>query len=85
MVFDTRPEGARKFGRAKLRWEDGVIQDVSTLAVRNWRNVDMHREDWLKPLKKPGSIQDCRADDDDDDDDDEFPGSFSNVQRKNIL
>jgi hypothetical protein len=24
-VFNTRPEGTRKIGRPKLRWEDGVI------------------------------------------------------------
>jgi hypothetical protein len=27
-VFDIRPEGSRKIERPKLRWEDGVIQDI---------------------------------------------------------
>jgi hypothetical protein len=29
-----------------------MIQDVRALGARNWRNVTMNREDWLKPLKK---------------------------------
>jgi hypothetical protein len=51
-VFDTRPEGTRKIGRPKLRWEDGVIQDIRALGVKNWSNVAMDREDWRKLLKK---------------------------------
>jgi hypothetical protein len=27
-VFDTRRERTRKIRRPKLRWEDGVIQDI---------------------------------------------------------
>jgi hypothetical protein len=50
-VFDARPEGTRKPGRPKLRWKDGVIQDIRTLEVKTWRNVNMNTEDWLKPLK----------------------------------
>jgi hypothetical protein len=51
-VFDIRPEGTRKIGRPILRWGDGVIQDIRTLGVKNWRNVAMDREDWPKLLKK---------------------------------
>jgi hypothetical protein len=32
-VFDTRPEGTRKIRRPKLRWEDGLIQDIRALGV----------------------------------------------------
>jgi hypothetical protein len=51
-VFDTRHEGTRKIGRHKLRWEDGVIQDIKALGVKIWRNVAMNVENWLKLLKK---------------------------------
>jgi hypothetical protein len=51
-VFDIRPEGTRKIGRPKLRWEDGVIQDIRVLGVKNWRDVAMDREDWRKLQKK---------------------------------
>jgi hypothetical protein len=60
-VFDTRSEGTRKIGRPKLRWEDGVIQDIRALGVKNWRNVAMKREDWRKLPKKVRSTQGCRA------------------------
>jgi hypothetical protein len=29
-----------------------VIPDIGALGVRNWRNMAMNREDWLKTLKK---------------------------------
>jgi hypothetical protein len=27
-VFNTKPDGVRSVGRTKLRWEDGVDQDI---------------------------------------------------------
>jgi hypothetical protein len=51
-VFDTRPERTRKTGNPALRWEDGVIQDIRGLGVKNRRNVAMDREDGRKLLKK---------------------------------
>jgi hypothetical protein len=27
-VFNCEPYGSRKVGRPKLRWEDGVLQDI---------------------------------------------------------
>jgi hypothetical protein len=41
-VFDTRPEGTRKNGRPRLTWDDGVIQNIRALGVKNWRNVAMN-------------------------------------------
>jgi membrane glycosyltransferase len=40
-VFNTKPTGIRKIRRPKLRWEDGVIQDIKTFGVKNWRNIAM--------------------------------------------
>jgi hypothetical protein len=51
MVSDTRPEGTRKTGRPKLRLEDGVIQDIRALGMKNSRNVAMNKEYCLKLLK----------------------------------
>jgi hypothetical protein len=42
-VFDTRPEGTRKTGRSRQRWEDGVIQDIRDLGANNWRTADKAR------------------------------------------
>jgi hypothetical protein len=51
-VYDIRPEITRKIGRPRFRQEDGVIQDIRALGVKNWRNVAMNREDSWKLLKK---------------------------------
>jgi len=45
-------EGRRQRGRPKLRWEDGVMEDVRKLGERNWRNGARNRDSWQKLLKK---------------------------------
>jgi len=34
----------RPIGRPKLRWEDGVLEDIKTMNVRNWKNVAQNRD-----------------------------------------
>ena len=34
-IFNTKPDGARSVGRPKLRWKDGVDQDMRILGVKN--------------------------------------------------
>jgi hypothetical protein len=36
----------------KLRWGDGVDQDIRLLRARNWKNLALNREEWRKLLKK---------------------------------
>jgi hypothetical protein len=52
ITFDIRHEGARKAGKFRLRWEDGVTHYNKALGVNNWRNMAINTEDWLKLLKK---------------------------------
>jgi hypothetical protein len=33
-IFNTKPDGVRRAGRPKLRWEDGVDQDMRILRVQ---------------------------------------------------
>jgi hypothetical protein len=63
-IFNTKPDGVRRVGRPKLRWENGVDQDMRILEVKNLKKVALDRDEWAKLLKKG-----CRADDDDDDND----------------
>jgi len=63
-IFNTKPDGARSVGRAKLRWEDGVDQDMRISGVKNWKKVTLNRDEWAQLLKKP--TRGCRANDDDD-------------------
>ena len=51
-VFKTMPEGTRKVGRPKMRWEDCVRQDIRTLGIRNWRSVALSRQAWRELLRK---------------------------------
>jgi len=39
-------------GRPRLRWEDGVEEDVARLVCRNWKIVPLNREGWRKLLKE---------------------------------
>jgi hypothetical protein len=44
-VFNTNPEGPRKVGRTKLRWEERMWQDIKILCVRDWRSAAYNREE----------------------------------------
>jgi hypothetical protein len=50
-IFNTKPDGGRKVGRPKLRWEDGVDQDMRILEVKNWKKVALNSDEWAKLLK----------------------------------
>jgi hypothetical protein len=43
-IFSTKPDGARRVGRPKLRWEDGVDQNMRILGVKNWKKVVLKRQ-----------------------------------------
>jgi hypothetical protein len=51
-IFNTKPEGTRKVGIPKLRWEECVRQDIRILGVKNWRSVALNREEWRIILRK---------------------------------
>jgi hypothetical protein len=45
-IFNTKPDGVRSVGRPKLRWEDGVDQDIRISGVKNWKIVALNRDEW---------------------------------------
>jgi hypothetical protein len=45
-VFNSKAYGSSKIGRPKLRWEDGVLEDIRVLDIKNWRDTAMRREEW---------------------------------------
>jgi hypothetical protein len=51
-VFNTKPEGTRKVGRPRLRWEYCVWQDIRILGVRNCKGVASNGEEWRTILRK---------------------------------
>jgi hypothetical protein len=50
--MSTKPHGVRKGGRPKLRWEDGVEQDMRLLEFKSWKKVALNSNEWAKLLKK---------------------------------
>jgi hypothetical protein len=50
-IFSTKPDGTRSVGRPKLRWQDGVAQDMQILGVKRWKNFALNRGEWAKLLK----------------------------------
>ena len=51
-IINTKPDGARIADRPKLRWEDGVDQDMRILGVKNWKKVTLNRDEWAQLLNK---------------------------------
>jgi hypothetical protein len=51
-ILNAKPEGRRKGGRPKLRWEDEVDNDVKALGERNWKNLARNRQIWQNLLRK---------------------------------
>jgi len=56
-MFNTKPDAVRSVGRPKLRWEDGVDQNIRILGVKNWKKVALNRDEWAKLLKKARTNQ----------------------------
>ena len=51
-IFNAKPDGVRRVGRPKLRWEDDIDQDMRILEVKNWKRISLNRDEWTKFLKK---------------------------------
>jgi hypothetical protein len=51
-VLLSGPGGKRPRGRPRLRWIDGVEEDVARLGYGNWSIVALNREGWKKLLKE---------------------------------
>jgi hypothetical protein len=56
-TLNTKLDGVRRVGRPKMRWEDGVEQDMRILEVKNWKKVGLARDEWAKLLKKARAHQ----------------------------
>ena len=51
-VLLSESGGKRPRGRPRLRWEDGVKEDVAKLGCRNWTVAARNRKGWRKLLKE---------------------------------
>jgi hypothetical protein len=46
-----KPDGCRRVGRPKLRWMDGIKDDLRVLSVRGWRRRALDRREWKNVLE----------------------------------
>jgi hypothetical protein len=60
--MECKQEGRRSVGRPRLRWKDGVEDDLRKLNVKNWWTVAKDRESWKKIIRKLRLTKGCRAD-----------------------
>jgi hypothetical protein len=51
-IMNSKPDGVRSVGRPKLRWEDGVDQDIRIVGIKYWKKVALDRDEWAKLFKK---------------------------------
>jgi hypothetical protein len=49
-VLEPKLYGTRKAGRPKLRWADGVAQDVKKLGIDNWKKAAQDERRWRRLL-----------------------------------
>ena len=52
-----KPMSKRPRGRPKLRWEDDVLEDMTSMNLRNWRNVAQDREWWKKANEQAKTLK----------------------------
>jgi hypothetical protein len=45
-ILDWKPMGSRSLGRPRMRWLDGVCDDLKAMKVRNWKELVMDRKAW---------------------------------------
>ena len=51
-LLNTNPDGNRRPGRPKTRWQDAVDSDLKTLKVGDWRTLARNRSDWRRMMEE---------------------------------
>jgi hypothetical protein len=46
IILNTEPVGKQEHGRPRMRWIDGVVEDLGLLGCRNWRMIVQDRNEW---------------------------------------
>jgi hypothetical protein len=42
--------------RLETRWEDGVLEDMKNMIVRNWKKVVQNRDSWKKLVEQARTL-----------------------------
>jgi len=51
-----KPMYKRPFGRPKTRWEDGVLEDIKSIKICNWKKVAQNRDSWKKVVEQARTL-----------------------------
>ena len=51
-----KPMSKRPIGRPKTRWEDGVLEDMKSINIGNWKKVVQERESWEKVVEQARAV-----------------------------
>jgi hypothetical protein len=51
-----KPMSKRPIARPKTCWEDGVLEDIKNVNVRNWKKVVQNRDSWKKVVEEAKTL-----------------------------
>jgi hypothetical protein len=51
-LTEWKPEGRRSVGWPRLRWMDGVEEDLRKMKIKKWWSAARNRESWRKILRE---------------------------------
>jgi hypothetical protein len=51
-----KPMSKRPIGRPKTCWEDGVLEDIKSMNIRNWKKVEQNRDSWKKVVEQARTL-----------------------------
>ena len=51
-----KPVSKRPIGRPKTRREDGVLEDIKSMNVRNWKKVVQNGDSWKKVIEQARTL-----------------------------
>jgi len=46
----------RTIGRPKTRWEDDILEDISSRNIRNWKKVAQNGDSWKKVVEQARTV-----------------------------
>jgi hypothetical protein len=51
-LLDWKPMGTRPVGRPRQRWQEGVMEDLKKLKIKNWKETAKDRRTWKDLAEK---------------------------------
>jgi hypothetical protein len=51
-----KPMSKRSIARPKIHWEDDVLEDITSMNMRNWKKVGQNRDGWKKVVEQARTL-----------------------------